>query len=126
MEETLWPGGPTRTEVDKIKADLQAKGYPTDLFEVTAGPVRCITRVIPRIEFNEIGKTTFNEAAQKKMGEAEANDAFNVALLKSALVWTPEGFSIDDPKTTAAGVIPTLIEKVMACSGFDEQPPRRI
>jgi hypothetical protein len=126
MEETLWPGGPTQTEVDKIKADLTEKGYPADLFEVTAGPVRCITRVIPRIEFNEIGKATFNAATQKKLGETEANDAFNIALLQAALVWTPEGFTVEDPKATPAGVIPTLIEKVMACSGFDEQPPRRI
>jgi hypothetical protein len=126
IDDLLWAGGPSKAAMDKIKEDLKTKGYPAELYVVPAGTVSVICRIIPRVEYNDMGKKQFQDAVTKKLTPQQADELFNIALINAATVWKPEGFNFEDENLTACGVVPTLIEKIMELNGFDATPPRRI
>jgi hypothetical protein len=124
MEEALWPGGPTQTELDSIKAGLASKNLPTDLFEVSAGNVTVVARLVTKVEYMNLSNQVFKEVQGKRIPPQQADDMFNIAMLNAAVVWKQPELSFNDQ--TACGVIPTLIDKVMKLNGFDDVAPRRL
>jgi len=126
VDDLLWADGPSKAAMDTIKEELKTKGFPAELYVVPAGQISVVCRIIPRIEYNEIGKAKYQEAVTKKLAPQAADDLFNLALINASIIWKPEGFSFDDEKQTACGVVPTLVEKIMELNGFDATPPRRI
>jgi hypothetical protein len=125
-EQPMWENGPIKSVLDVIKAELAAKGYPSDLYVLSAGATKVVSRIIPRVEYNEIGKKQFAEAVAKKLSPTAADELFNNTLVGAAVVWAPEDFSFTDDKMTACGIVPTLIDKIMELNGFDSTPPIRI
>jgi hypothetical protein len=101
VEEAIYPGGPTQSQVDQWK-ELYGQIYMTEVDEDDA----FIWRVLNRKEFKDILKIDGADAMYREERVCEA-----------CILW-PEGYSFDNMAGGKAGVPTVLSEQIMEKSGF--------